>query len=140
MSIPPLPDRTVVFIGRTGSGKSTCANALAGQTDLFKESDGSVSETKNIDAKLVPLIWQTHQYTVKIVDTIGIGDTNLPPDEVLATNARRESTRSISLQEVASQTKKPMPLISCGKFYSGQKFLITPPLYERGFGISGIPK
>ena len=76
-------NRTVVFIRRTGSGKSTCANTLAGEFGLLKESGGSVSQTKKVDAKEVTLTWKTGQYNLKIVDTIGIGDTDLSADEVL---------------------------------------------------------
>jgi adenylate kinase family enzyme len=38
--------RTILLIGRTGNGKSTLANALANRTDLFRESDDSISCTK----------------------------------------------------------------------------------------------
>ena len=83
-STVPCYKRVVVFIGRTGSGKSTCANALAGDFDSFKESDGSVSETKFVEAKTVRVDPPEGKvYDVKIVDTIGIGDTKLSPDEVL---------------------------------------------------------
>ncbi|XP_062514317.1 uncharacterized protein LOC134189935 [Corticium candelabrum] len=76
-------NRTVVFIGRTGSGKSTCANTLAGNFGLFKESDGSVSETKIVEAKTIRVDRYGKKCNLKIVDTIGIGDTKLSPDEVL---------------------------------------------------------
>ena len=83
-STVPCYKRVVVFIGRTGSGKSTCANALAGDFDSFKESDGSVSETKFVEAKTVRVDRAEGKvYDVKIVDTIGIADTKLSPDEVL---------------------------------------------------------
>ncbi|XP_062506670.1 uncharacterized protein LOC134183205 [Corticium candelabrum] len=83
-STVPCYKRVVVFIGRTGSGKSTCANALTGDFDSFKESDGSVSETKFVEAKTVRVDRAEGKvYDVKIVDTIGIGDTKLSPDEVL---------------------------------------------------------
>ena len=74
--------RTAVFIGRTGSGVSACANTLAGK-DLFQESHGTYSMTRNVEVHTVALTWQEQQYEVKIVDTIGIGHTELPPDEVL---------------------------------------------------------
>ncbi|XP_062506812.1 uncharacterized protein LOC134183332 [Corticium candelabrum] len=75
-------ERTVVFIGRTGAGKSTCANALASAI-LFPESDQSVSETKFIESRTVNIDGANSRYRVKIVDTIGIGDTDLEEDEVL---------------------------------------------------------
>ena len=37
----------VVFIGRTGSGKSTCANTLIGQ-QVFKTSKQDKGVTKNV--------------------------------------------------------------------------------------------
>ena len=75
-------DRTVVFIGRTGAGKSTCANTLVGDFS-FQESDESVSETKCVQSCTVTVDWKEKQYRLKIVDTIGIGDTDLGHDEVL---------------------------------------------------------
>ena len=75
--------RTVVLVGRTGAGKSSCGNTLANTTNSFTESDGSVSETKCVDAKTFVLDWSGKEYEVTIVDTIGIGDTQLSADEVL---------------------------------------------------------
>lgn len=75
--------RTVVLIGRTGSGKSACANTLANQDDAFKESEGSISETKFVTAKKFVVDMFGKQYELVIVDTIGLGDTKLSPDEVL---------------------------------------------------------
>ena len=44
--------KNILLIGRTGSGKSTLANTLINQgsnfEEVFKESSGSVSETKHI--------------------------------------------------------------------------------------------
>ncbi|XP_062522767.1 uncharacterized protein LOC134197453 [Corticium candelabrum] len=76
-------DRTVVLLGRTGAGKSTCANVLADETDLFKTSGGSTSETKEMQREIVSVDWPNKTYKVKIVDTIGIGDTELSQHEVL---------------------------------------------------------
>ncbi|XP_062506782.1 uncharacterized protein LOC134183304 [Corticium candelabrum] len=77
-----LVERTAVFIGRTGAGKSTCANTFASDV-LFPESDQSVSETKFIETRTVNIDGANSRYRVKIVDTIGIGDTDLAHDEVL---------------------------------------------------------
>ncbi|XP_065845014.1 uncharacterized protein [Oscarella lobularis] len=76
------PDRTVIFIGETGAGKSTCANSLAG-AELFQASESSASATKDVKAKIAKLEWEEKEYTLKIVDTIGIGDTDLSHEEVL---------------------------------------------------------
>ena len=76
-------DRTVVLLGRTGAGKSTCANVLADKTDLFKTSGRPISKTKEMQREIVSVNWSNKTYKVKIVDTIGIGDTKLPQNEVL---------------------------------------------------------
>ena len=93
--VPPLRarletsrKRTVVLIGRTDGGKSSCANVIAGicdleQRPLFAQSSASTSDTKRIDAQTVTVDWRGQDYSLKIVDTIGIGDTELPHDEVL---------------------------------------------------------
>ncbi|XP_062507059.1 uncharacterized protein LOC134183516 [Corticium candelabrum] len=81
--------RTVLLLGRTGNGKSTCANVIAGcdsddpEQQLFRESETAVSETKDIHEKTIRIEWRRQTYHVTIVDTIGIGDTALPKEEVL---------------------------------------------------------
>ena len=85
--VDPGRHRTVVFIGRTGGGKSTCASVIAGSSDSdaphFESSDSCASGTKDIDAKTVIVDWEDQTYSLKIVDTIGIGDTDLGHDQVL---------------------------------------------------------
>src|SRR5688572_17006917 len=82
--------KNILLIGRTGSGKSTLANVLINKnnnfTEVFKESSGSVSETKNV---------QVQEFTVDltrdgsekirylVIDTAGFGDTQLTTKEVL---------------------------------------------------------
>lgn len=73
---------TAVFFGRTGSGKSTLANTVAGK-ELFKASEASTSVTKIVDVQTVPLEWNKIKYNLKLVDTIGIGDTSQNSDEVM---------------------------------------------------------
>ncbi|XP_062506703.1 uncharacterized protein LOC134183231 [Corticium candelabrum] len=81
--------RTVLLIGRTGNGKSTCANVIAGydpskaEEQLFKESDTAASETKDIHDRTVTVTWKKQKYDLKIVDTIGLGDTDMPEDKVI---------------------------------------------------------
>ncbi|XP_065197875.1 trichohyalin-like [Sycon ciliatum] len=77
------PDRVVVLIGRTGAGKSTMANVLAGKESLFNESSGAMSCTKETPTELVAVNFGSTHYVLKIVDTIGIGDTKLKPVDVL---------------------------------------------------------
>lgn len=72
----------VLLIGRTGGGKSTLANVLSG-TDKFTESAGSVSKTRNFQSK--EFEWEENKY--RVVDTIGIDDTNLSKREVLLKTA-----------------------------------------------------
>ena len=76
------PDRTVIFIGETGAGKSTCGNAIAGEW-LFEASESSASATKDVLARTATLEWEGNPYRIKIVDTIGIGDTDILHEEVL---------------------------------------------------------
>src|ERR1044072_46931 len=75
--------RKILLIGRSGRGKSTLANVLLNKNnnfeEVFKESSGSVSETKKI---------QFEQFVNKdvnylVIDTPGIGDTKMSDDEVL---------------------------------------------------------
>ncbi|XP_062507197.1 uncharacterized protein LOC134183630 [Corticium candelabrum] len=81
--------RTVLLIGRTGNGKSTCANVVAGcysddpEQQLFRESDTAVSETKDIHKETTSVTWKDKTYDLNIVDTIGLGDTSLSEELVL---------------------------------------------------------
>ncbi|CAB4434764.1 unnamed protein product [Rhizophagus irregularis] len=81
--------RNILLIGRTGGGKSTLGNVLINNNDfeeVFKESDGSVSATKNIDEKLVEIDVSrdgSEKVEYRIIDTIGIGDTKLTAQGVL---------------------------------------------------------
>ncbi|XP_062522675.1 uncharacterized protein LOC134197376 isoform X2 [Corticium candelabrum] len=78
-------DRTVLLIGRTGAGKSTCANVLAGDDPgiKFKTSDNFVSKTKKVQSEIATVHWFDKTYKVKIVEIIGMGDTNLDENEIL---------------------------------------------------------
>ncbi|CAJ0868641.1 4187_t:CDS:2 [Entrophospora sp. SA101] len=80
--------RTILIIGRTGGGKSALANVLSG-TNYFKESSGSISKTRKADIQ---------EYLIdgllyKLIDTVGIGDTQLTTQEVL--NELAEAAHSI---------------------------------------------
>ena len=81
--------RTVVLIDRTGNGKSTCANVIAGcnsddpEQQLFRESDTAASETKVIIQKKIRVTWNKTVYDLNIVDTIGLEDTSLSEEQVL---------------------------------------------------------
>jgi len=85
--------KNILLIGRTGGGKSTLANVLVNQfknnepfREIFKESAGSVSQTKNIQVQefLVNLREDgTEQVRYLVVDTAGFGDTQLTNKEIL---------------------------------------------------------
>ncbi|XP_062507231.1 uncharacterized protein LOC134183660 [Corticium candelabrum] len=81
--------RTVVLIGRTGNGKSTCANVIAGcysddpEQQLFRESETVASKTKDIHQDMIKIEWEGKTYDVTIVDTVGLGDTSLSEEQVL---------------------------------------------------------
>ncbi|MDR1670798.1 MAG: 50S ribosome-binding GTPase [Spiroplasmataceae bacterium] len=74
--------KNILLIGRSGNGKSTLANVLVDSEgefkELFKEGEYSSSETKNIQFKEVEIDSNVYQ----IIDTIGIGDTELTNEEV----------------------------------------------------------
>src|SRR3954451_11306407 len=82
--------KNILLIGRTGGGKSTLANTLINQNnnfeEVFKESAGSVSETKNVQIKeFIVNITEDGSERVRylVIDTAGFGNTKLTDKEVL---------------------------------------------------------
>lgn len=79
--------RNILLIGRTGNGKSTLANTLVNKNgefqEVFKESAGSTSETKKIQKEEFEVEINGEKIKYQVIDTIGIGDTQLNPREVL---------------------------------------------------------
>ncbi|CAG8583214.1 2008_t:CDS:1 [Diversispora eburnea] len=71
-------ENNILLIGRTGSGKSTLANVISGSND-FKESEGSVSKTKNFQNE----VFEHEGIKYRVIDTIGVGDTNLSHEKVI---------------------------------------------------------
>ncbi|KAF2073446.1 hypothetical protein CYY_005231 [Polysphondylium violaceum] len=71
-------ERTILIIGKTGSGKSTIANVIT-STNEFKEGEYGVSETKNF--KCLNFIHNGVNY--KVIDSVGLGDTKLSERQVL---------------------------------------------------------
>ncbi|CAG8693670.1 11190_t:CDS:2 [Dentiscutata erythropus] len=71
-------ENNILLIGTTGSGKSTLANVIS-NTSECNESGGSVSKTLHF--QIINFEWNNIKY--RVVDTVGIGDTNLSKEEVL---------------------------------------------------------
>ncbi|CAG8551235.1 5603_t:CDS:2, partial [Dentiscutata heterogama] len=75
--------RNILLIGCTGNGKSTIANVLVNKNgdfkEIFKEGEFFSSKTKNVQS----MQFEYNRITYKIVDTVGINDTNYLQDQVL---------------------------------------------------------
>jgi GTP-binding protein EngB required for normal cell division len=70
--------KNLIIVGRTGGGKSILSNVLAG-IDEFIESGNSFSVTKN--SQKSDFDWNGKCF--KVVETIGVGDTQLSKKNVL---------------------------------------------------------
>lgn len=75
--------KKILLIGRSGRGKSTLANVLLNKNnnfeEVFKESSGSISETKKIQFEQ----FEDKDVNYLVIDTPGIGDTKMSDNEVL---------------------------------------------------------
>ncbi|CFW92700.1 conserved protein of unknown function (AIG1) [endosymbiont DhMRE of Dentiscutata heterogama] len=75
--------KTIILLGKTGSGKSALSNVLVDKDnsfkEIFKESSLSVSQTRNIQSEK----FEGDDINYLIIDTPGIGDTKLAEHEIL---------------------------------------------------------
>ncbi|CAG8715288.1 uncharacterized protein OCT59_017212 [Rhizophagus irregularis] len=74
--------RNILIIGRTGNGKSTLENVLT-NSEKFNEGSGTISTTKELQKEDFEIEINGEKVQYRVVDTIGIGDTQLAQREVL---------------------------------------------------------
>lgn len=87
--------KNILLLGRTGNGKSTIGNVISGKNEL-KEGEFGVSETKDIQA----LEFEVYGDKYRLIDTIGIGDTELSLREVLYKFAKMSRYAKEGLSQV----------------------------------------
>jgi len=99
--------KKIILIGSTGNGKSTLANVLLNKNDnfeeVFKESEGSVSETRNIQIEKAEIDLDkkgNEKLELVIIDTVGIGDTKLTTQGVLYKLAEAASHMGEGLNQI----------------------------------------
>ncbi|CAG8533631.1 5418_t:CDS:1 [Ambispora gerdemannii] len=73
-------ERTILLVGRTGSGRSALANVIS-NTSKFKESEYGISESEGTQIGHFRLKGEDMIY--HIIDTIGIGDNRFTKAETL---------------------------------------------------------
>nr|CAG8500368.1 9543_t:CDS:1 [Entrophospora candida] len=74
-------ERTILLVGRTGSGRSSLANVVS-NTNNFKESEYGVSESSG--AQIGHFRLKGEDMIYHIIDTIGIGDNRFTEAETLS--------------------------------------------------------
>lgn len=76
MATTMVQRRNIVVLGKTGAGKSTVANKIAGH-DNFKVKSSTESVTSKVSHTEVVLVdpKTNTQYNFKLIDTIGVFDT-----------------------------------------------------------------
>ncbi|CAG8481859.1 862_t:CDS:2 [Cetraspora pellucida] len=68
----------IILVGKTGSGKSTLANVIS-NTNKFQESGSTSSGTREIQSEE----FKENEVSCQVIDTVGIGDTQLAKEKVL---------------------------------------------------------
>ncbi|XP_065198107.1 GTPase IMAP family member 4-like [Sycon ciliatum] len=101
------PDRTIVVMGKTGNGKSAVANVLAGKYSggLFPESSSPASQTRGLPTHTVLVSYAGKDHAIKIVDTIGYGDTSLSEKDVLHALAKVAQTCTGGINQILFVTR-----------------------------------
>ncbi|RHZ88245.1 hypothetical protein Glove_25g34 [Diversispora epigaea] len=112
-------ENNIFLIGRTGSGKSTLANVISGDNE-FGESDGSISKTKNFQTK----VFEYKGTKYRVIDNIGVGDTNLSREKVIFKLAEAIYTMKRGIKQVL--------VIIGGRFTEEERELFV--LAEKIFG------
>jgi len=114
--------RNILLVGSSGGGKSAFANTLINKngnfTEVFKESAGSVSQTKNYQVEELEQKIDGKKVTYRIIDTIGIGDTSLPEKEV-----------AYKIAKVANELREGISQVF---FVTGGRFI------EKEVGVFGL--
>mmetsp|Transcript_54861 Transcript_54861/g.102957 ORF Transcript_54861/g.102957 Transcript_54861/m.102957 type:complete len:613 (-) Transcript_54861:150-1988(-) len=77
--VPPGRRLTMMMFGMTGSGKSSMGNLIAG-SDVFAAGDDTASIT-NMDSVMR---WEAEDASLILLDTIGLGDTEIDQEKVVA--------------------------------------------------------
>ncbi|KAF2069384.1 hypothetical protein CYY_009298 [Polysphondylium violaceum] len=85
------PSKTILVVGKTGTGKSTICNIIVDK-DIFPEGEYGVSMTK--ESKSETIHHNGVNYIIK--DTCGLGDTSLTEREVLDRMASTFSSSTLS--------------------------------------------
>jgi len=80
-----MEERIVVIVGKTGSGKSTIGNKIT-DNENFKVYSTLSSGTKSVDVTSAELTLNKKIYKIKVVDTVGLFDTDetISNDEIIA--------------------------------------------------------
>src|SRR6266480_6758402 len=73
--------KNILLIGRAGGGKSTLSNVLS-RTNGFRESASLIPETRRIQTEDFELETNGRREKYRVIDTVGLGDTNLTERQI----------------------------------------------------------